>query len=455
MSTFFSSVFFFIVALGVLITVHEFGHFWVARRLGVKVLRFSIGFGKPLWTWRRKNDDTEYVIAALPLGGYVLMLDEREGPVEENELHLAFNRKPLASRFAIVAAGPAFNFLLAFILYWLMFVIGIPGVKPIIGEVGSGSIAAQGGFRHGDTILRIDGEEVATWNSAFMTLIEKSLDGGVVEVDVKDELGATQRRILDFNLLPEGVDKSNVAENLGFQRYTPSIPPVIGDLEAGGPADQAGLRPGDRIVSADGEPVAEWRQWVDLVRAHPGQVMEVEVERDGAIFQLRLRPAVVQSEAGAFGRIGAAVDYPEEALRELEAVERHSIGGSLVMAAQRTWDMTLLTTRMLWEMIAGDVSVTNIGGPISIAQYAGYSASIGFISFLGFLALISISLGVLNLLPIPILDGGHLLYYIIEFFKGSPVSEATQAMGQRIGIVILLGVMVLAFYNDLVHVFNS
>ncbi len=455
MSTFFSSVFFFIVALGVLITVHEFGHFWVARRLGVKVLRFSIGFGKPLWTWRRKNDDTEYVIAALPLGGYVLMLDEREGPVEENELHLAFNRKPLASRFAIVAAGPAFNFLLAFILYWLMFVIGIPGVKPIIGEVGSGSIAAQGGFRHGDTILRIDGEEVATWNSAFMTLIEKSLDGGVVEVDVKDELGATQRRILDFNLLPEGVDKSNVVENLGFQRYTPSIPPVIGDLEAGGPADQAGLRPGDRIVSADGEPVAEWRQWVDLVRAHPGQVMEVEVERDGAIFQLRLRPAVVQSEAGAFGRIGAAVDYPEEALRELEAVERHSIGGSLVMAAQRTWDMTLLTTRMLWEMIAGDVSVTNIGGPISIAQYAGYSASIGFISFLGFLALISISLGVLNLLPIPILDGGHLLYYIIEFFKGSPVSEATQAMGQRIGIVILLGVMVLAFYNDLVHVFNS
>ena len=455
MSTFFSSVFFFIVALGVLITVHEFGHFWVARRLGVKVLRFSIGFGKPLWTWRRKNDDTEYVIAALPLGGYVLMLDEREGPVEESELHLAFNRKPLASRFAIVAAGPAFNFLLAFILYWLMFIIGIPGVKPIIGEVGSGSIAAQGGFRHGDTILRIDGKEVATWNSAFMTLIEKSLDGGVVEVDVKDELGATQRRILDLNLLPEGVDKSNVVENLGFQRYTPSIPPIIGDLEADGPADQAGLRPGDRIVSADGEPVAEWRQWVDLVRAHPGQVMEVEVERDGAIFQLRLQPAVVQSEAGAFGRIGAAVDYPEEVLRELEAVERHSIGGSLVMAAQRTWDMTLLTTRMLWEMIAGDVSITNIGGPISIAQYAGYSASIGFISFLGFLALISISLGVLNLLPIPILDGGHLLYYIIEFFKGSPVSEATQAMGQRIGIVILLGVMVLAFYNDLVHVFNS
>ncbi len=455
MSTFFSSVFFFIVALGVLITVHEFGHFWVARRLGVKVLRFSIGFGKPLWTWRRKNDDTEYVIAALPLGGYVLMLDEREGPVEESELHLAFNRKSLASRFAIVAAGPAFNFLLAFILYWLMFVIGIPGVKPIIGEVGSGSIAAQGGFRHGDTILRIDGKEVATWNSAFMTLIEKSLDGGVVEVDVKDELGATQRRILDLNLLPEGVDKSNVVENLGFQRYTPSIPPIIGDLETGGPADQAGLRPGDRIVSADGEPVAEWRQWVDLVRAHPGQVMEVEVERDGAILQLRLTPAVVQSEAGAFGRIGAAVDYPEEVLRELEAVERHSIGGSLVMAAQRTWDMTLLTTRMLWEMIAGDVSITNIGGPISIAQYAGYSASIGFISFLGFLALISISLGVLNLLPIPILDGGHLLYYIIEFFKGSPVSEATQAMGQRIGIVILLGVMVLAFYNDLVHVFNS
>ncbi|HFD91821.1 MAG TPA: RIP metalloprotease RseP [Gammaproteobacteria bacterium] len=455
MSTFFSSAFFFIVALGVLITVHEFGHFWVARRLGVKVLRFSIGFGKPLWTWRRKNDETEYVIAALPLGGYVQMLDEREGPVEKSELHLAFNRKPLASRFAIVAAGPLFNFLLAFILYWLMFVIGIPGVKPIIGEVEPGSIAAQGGFRHGDTILRIDGKEVATWNSAFMTLIEKSLDGGIIRVEVRDEPGKEQLRILDLNLLPEGVDKSNVVENLGFQRYMPAIPPVIGGLEAGGAAEQAGLQPGDHILSADGTPIKEWRQWVDVVREHPGQVMQVEVEREGRVLQVELKPAEVQTEEGTFGRIGAAVDYPEEMVRELEAVERHSIGGSLVMAAHRTWDMTILTGRMLWEMIAGDVAITNIGGPISIAQYAGYSASIGFISFIGFLALISISLGVLNLLPIPILDGGHLLYYVIEFFKGSPVSEATQAMGQRVGIVILLGVMVLAFYNDLVQVFNS
>ncbi len=455
MSTFFSSAFFFIVALGVLITVHEFGHFWVARRLGVKVLRFSVGFGRPLWTWRRKGDETEYVIAALPLGGYVQMLDEREGPVEENELHRAFNRKPLGSRFAIVAAGPLFNFLLAFILYWLMFVVGIPGVKPIIGEVDPGSIAEQGGFRHGDTILRIDGKEVFTWSSAFMLLIEKSLDGGVVKVNVRDELGNERLRILDLNLMPEGVDKSNVIENLGFQRYTPHIPPVIGGLETGGPAEQAGLQKGDRIVSVEGEPVAGWREWVELVRQHPGQVMQVEVERQGRTLHMELQPAVVQSEAGEFGRIGAAVEYPEEIVREMEAVERHSIGGSMVMAGHRTWDMTILTGRMLWEMIAGNVSVTNIGGPISIAQYAGYSASVGFISFLGFLALISISLGVLNLLPIPILDGGHLLYYIIEFFKGSPVSEAAQAMGQRIGIVILLGVMVLAFYNDLVQVFNS
>ncbi len=455
MSTIISSTFFFIIAIGVLITVHEFGHFWVARRLGVKVLRFSIGFGKSLWTWHRKHDDTEYVIAILPLGGYVQMLDEREGPVDESELHRAFNRKPLASRFAIVAAGPIFNFLLALIIYWVMFVVGITGVKPIIGVIEAGSIAEKGGFQQGDVITNIDGKSISTWDTAFLTLIEKGLDGGILNVKVRDELGSEQQRILNFNDLPPGMDKSRVVENLGFQRYFPPIPPVIGMLEVGGAAEFAGLQVGDFIVAVNGELVNEWRDWVDTIRKNPGKLLQVELERKEQLMAIDLRPAVVQTQEGEIGRIGAAVEYPEEIMRELEAVERYSLTGSVAMAFHRTWDMSLLTVRMLWEMVAGDVSITNIGGPISIAQYAGYSASVGFISFIGFMALISISLGVLNLLPIPILDGGHLLYYIIEFFKGSPVSDSTQVFGQKIGVALLIGLMALAFYNDLVKIFSS
>ena len=286
-----------------------------ARRVGVKVLRFSIGFGKPLFTWRRGDQETEYVVAAIPLGGYVKMLDEREGPVDESELHRAFNRKPLASRFAIVAAGPIFNFLLALIIYWVMFVVGITGAKPIIGEIDTGSIAEKGGFQFGDVSTNIDGKPVPTWDTAFLTLIEKGLDGGIINVKVRDELGSERQRTLNFNDLPPGIDKSRVVENLGFQRYIPPIPPVIGMLEVGGAAEQAGLQVGDFIIAVDGEAVDEWRDWVDTVRKNPGQLLKVEIERKERLIVIDLRPAPVQTQEGEIGRIGAAVEYPEEIIR--------------------------------------------------------------------------------------------------------------------------------------------
>lgn len=446
-----SSVFFFIVAIGVLVTIHEFGHFIVARRLGVRVLRFSVGFGKPLWRWRGAQDaSTEYVIAMLPLGGYVQMLDEREGPVAPHELHRAFNRQSLARRSAIVAAGPAFNFLLAILAYWLVFVAGVPGVKPMIGDVRSGTIAEQGGFEFGDTIVRIEGHEVPTWGAAFVDLLDRSLSGARVSVEVLDSASQPRQRVLDFGSLAGDVDRSSLLENVGFDLYRPRLPAVIGEVEAGSPAERAGLRAGDRVLSAGGKPVGGWEEWVAEVQANPEREIGIEIERDGGTLAVTVRPALARGANGDdIGRIGAAVSVPAEFAEEMRAVERYSPGAGLLAALDRTWDMTRLTFGILTSMAVGNVSMNNLSGPIRIAQYAGYSADAGVVQFVTFLALISISLGVLNLLPIPILDGGHLLYNLIEFVRGRPLSEAAQLFGQKIGIVMLIGVMILAFYNDI------
>lgn len=456
MSGVLSSIFFFLIALGLLIAIHEFGHYWVARRLGVKVLKFSIGFGKPLWKTTRGADNTEYALAAIPLGGYVRMLDEREGEVAPHELHRAFNRQPVGKRFAIVVAGPLFNFVLAIAAYWLVFLIGITTIKPVVGEVAPESPAAEAGFASGDQIVAVAGEATPGWQNVALTIIEKTLDEDRVPVEVKDERGERHVRMLRLTDVQKKLERGNLLETLGIEPARPAIPPVIGSLEAGGAGAAAGMKAGDRVVAIDGEPVDDWEAWVAYVRAHPEQTIRTEVVRGGEHLVFSVTPKRRATKDGDIGYVGAAVAVPEamDAEQGLTAVVRYSPLAAVGEATAKTWHMSVLTLRMLWGMVAGEVSVSNISGPISIAQYAGYSAQGGIVSFLTFIAIVSISLGVLNLLPVPVLDGGHLLYYIIEWIKGSPVSDAAQAFGQRIGVTALLLLMVVAVYNDVVHLFK-
>lgn len=456
MSGVLSSIFFFLIALGLLIAIHEFGHYWVARKLGVKVLKFSIGFGKPLWKTMRGADNTEYALAAIPLGGYVRMLDEREGEVAPHELHRAFNRQPIGKRFAIVVAGPLFNFILAIAAYWLVFIVGVTTIKPIIGEITPGSPAAEAGFMSGDEIVAVAGDATPGWQNVALTILEKSLDEGKVPVEVKDVQGEHHVRMLRLTGVQKKLERGNLLETLGVEPARPAIPSVIGRLEAGDAGALAGMKAGDRVVAVDGTPVKDWEAWVQYVRAHPEQPIRTEVMRGNEHLVLDVTPKRHSTAEGDVGYVGAAVAVPEamDAEQQLTTVVRYSPFAAVTEAATKTWHMSVLTLRMLWGMVTGEVSMSNISGPISIAQYAGYSAQGGVVSFLTFIAIVSISLGVLNLLPVPVLDGGHLLYYIIEWIKGSPVSDAAQAFGQRIGVTALLLLMAVAIYNDVVHLFK-
>ncbi|MCO6413919.1 MAG: RIP metalloprotease RseP [Thiogranum sp.] len=456
MSAFGSSLLAFIVAISVLVAIHEFGHFWVAKRLGVKVLRFSIGFGKPLWGRRFGADNTEFVISALPLGGYVKMLDEREAPVAPDEAQRSFNRKSLSVRTAVIAAGPAANFLFALLAYWLMFVSGVPGLKPVVGEVAPESVAAYAGFREQDQLLSVGGKETPTWEAATLELLDAALSRDAVEIGVLS--GDQQQRVLaiDFGEVSGALDKGGLLDNLGLSIWRPDFPAVIDRLVPDAPAEVAGFMPGDRVVAVNGTPVDGWADWVKYVRARPGEALRVNLVRDDDELELTLVPKPVKENGETIGQIGAYVRQPEAAVLESMRTEvRYGPLESIGKSVDKTWEMTTLTLRTLWGMVSGRASVENISGPISIAQYAGYSASIGLASFLKFLAIVSVSLGVLNLLPIPILDGGHLLYNALEWLRGRPLSEAAQQVGQQVGILLLLILMSIAFYNDISRLFGA
>ncbi|MEM6485090.1 MAG: RIP metalloprotease RseP [Pseudomonadota bacterium] len=438
----------FLVTLGILVAVHEFGHFWVARRCHVKVLRFSIGFGKPLARWR-DTQDTEYVIAAIPLGGYVKMLDEREGEVAEHEKSLAFNRKPVLARIAVVAAGPVANFLLALIAYWFLFLAGESGYAPIVGDVKPGSIADVAGLEAGQEIVAVDGRNTPTWQALSFQLLKRIGDTGPMSFAVRypesDVIYESQGRLQSWLA---GVDEPDLYAGLGLRLYRPPIIPLLDQVVADSPAEQAGLKSGDLILSTDGRAMPLWEDWVAYVRSRPEQTLSVEVQRNGKNYEFFLTPETISNDSGDdVGRVGVGVvipPMPESQLREF----RRGPTEAVVASVQRTGDMIGFTLESIVKMVKGLISPKNLSGPITIAKVATTSAKSGLESYVGFLALLSISLGVLNLMPIPVLDGGHLLYYTIELLAGRPVPERIQMVGYQIGLFLVASLMVFAIYND-------
>ena len=433
-----------LVALGVLVTIHEFGHFWVARRCGVKVLRFSVGFGTPLWRWRDRQD-TEFVIAAIPLGGYVKMLDEREESVPEALRDQAFNRKPVGRRIAIVAAGPLANFLLALVFFWVLAMLGSQQVKPVVGELLPGSPAELAGVRPGEEIVAVDGKTTSGWSAVNLQLVKRLGETGSLRLELVTPGDSLARQVdVPLQAWLRGAHDPDPLAGLGIRPWRPQVPARLAHLDESGPAAAAGLRLGDHLLSLDGQPVGDWADWVRAIQQRPGEAVRVGFERDGLVQEL----SITLAERGQTGYLGAGVaagEWPAQMLRE----ERFGPFAGLLEGARRTWSMTLLTLDSLKKMLLGELSVKNLSGPITIAKVAGASAQSGLGDFLHFLAYLSISLGVLNLLPIPVLDGGHLLFYLVELVRGRPLSERVQTWGMQIGISLVIGVMLLALFNDL------
>ena len=439
----------FVLALGALVIVHEFGHYLVARLCGVKVLRFSIGFGFPLWSRQIGRDRTEWVVAAVPLGGYVKMLDEREGEVPPQELGRAFNRQSVWRRYAVVIAGPLANFIFAILLYWLLFMHGVQEARPIVAAPPPHTPAASAGFEAGETIRAINGEPVASWQDVRWRMLQLALERRPVKVEVLNRSNQLNWRTLDMSPFDAEQLEGDTLALIGLKLYRPEIKPVIGQIVAGSVAEQAGLQAGDQILAADGKPIASWNELVQAVRSHAGRELRLSYRRGDERRELALVPETVHQDGSTVGRIGAAARLDPRALEELVTVVRYGAASALVKAAQKTWDTSVFSLEMLGRMLIGQVSWKNLSGPVTIADYAGQSAQLGLTSYLSFLALISISLGVLNLLPIPLLDGGHLMYYTVEIFKGSPVSDRTMEIGQKLGLTLLLVLMAFAFYNDI------
>ncbi len=444
----------FMVAIGILVAVHEYGHFWMARRVGVRVLRFSIGFGKRLWT-RQGKDGTEYAISAIPLGGYVKLLDEREGPVAAADLSAAYNRKPVWQRILVLLAGPFANFLFAAAAYWVLFVAGIPALKPVLGEIAPQSIAAQAGLASGDEIVAVGKRATGTREAVVLAILDQLMDGGAIALEVRSPDGTTRVAPLRIVGSPRPLTEPGaLLPGLGFEFWYPTVPAEIGTMQPGSPAERAGLAAGDRIVAVGGTPVADFPALVKLVQPQPGKTLEFTIERSGERVVVPVEVEAQHEGSKLVGRIGVRPASPGAIPEDMRTRERYGPVDSLVRAVDKTWDMSVLTVRLLWNVGTGDVSVKNLSGPINIAEYAGFSARQGILAFLSFLAIVSVSLFVLNLLPIPILDGGQIVYQLAELVKGSPLSERTQAAGQKVGIFLLLVLMSFAFYNDLSRLFS-
>ncbi len=439
----------FIVALGILVTVHEFGHYWVAKKLGVKVLRFSIGFGKTLWKRNFGSDNTELVIAALPLGGYVKMLDENEGEVSEAEKSRAFNRQHIAVKVAVVTAGPAFNLLFAVLAYWVINVSGIEGILPDVGDVAKGSIAEKSGFKAGDKLLSVDGRTFLSWGQQRLYLLTRSLDKDTVIFEI-ERSGINKNIEVDLSGINlNKITSSVMGRGLGLYPYLPPLKAIVG-MVMDGPAKISGLKKGDLISRIDATNIDNWSKLVEIIQASPGKKISLTYIRDGYEKKTSLLPESIASNGKVVGRINIT-PYVPPLPEEIKVKYKYNIVDGFIEAANNTYVMSMLTLKMLYKMLTLEISSKNISGPITIAQYAGYSAEAGADKFLMFLAIVSISLGILNLLPIPVLDGGHLLYYLIEAIKGSPLSDNAMYVGQQLGILMLLGLMILAFYNDILR----
>lgn len=441
----------FIVALGVLIVVHEYGHYLVARLCGVRVLRFSVGFGRPLALWRRGADRTEWVIAAVPFGGYVKMLDEREGPVAPEEAGRAFNRQSVWRRFLIVVAGPAFNFLFAILVYAGLYMYGLPEARPVLAEPPAGSVAAAARLQAGDTVRAIDGAAVDTWQEVRWRVLQAALQQQQLRLETVNERGHIGEATLDLRGYPTDEVESDVLDRVGLHLQRPELAPVIGHIGSRSPAQRAGLMLDDRVTHIQGKPIATWEEFVRTVQQSPDMPLNLGIERAGQRLSVEITPEADRVGGKTIGRVGIG---PRD-LDKFYVRVSYGPGAGLVKAVEKTFDISVFSLKMLGRMLLGQVSWKHLSGPVTIADFAGQSAQMGWISYVTFLALISISLGVLNLLPIPLLDGGHLMYYAIEIVKGSPVSERAMELAQRVGLALLLVVMAFAFYNDLNRLFTG